>query len=155
MKATSKLAVLALALAPGCTKGEMKQAPTPAPSSLQSFVNPTALAELRAYDRELREKALRMPPAPSSRSLGANPYRLVALRDKKHLAGILRGKDELVVLDADLRALARAPTPELPSALVVAENGELFVSGELSSQIRVYRWDGKLVSAFVLDLDDV
>lgn len=117
--------------------------------------NEAALAALRAFDASARKKALALPPAPSSDSLGSNPYRVSALPGGRLLAGILRGADEVVVLDGDLATLGRAPAPDVPSALAVSAGGEIFVAGELSSQIRVYGWDGALEQKWALDLGDV
>ncbi len=99
---------LLIASAVACTPD-----PPPAP--------PTAtdpLAHLRAFERARRAEAHFLEAPPSDRALGADPYDLAALPDGR-VAGILRGRDALVLLDASLEEKARVPLPRSPSAIAV------------------------------------
>jgi hypothetical protein len=110
-----------------------------------------ALETLRAEETALRARTdfARLPP--SSRSFGANPYALVALpqaRDARlgtrevAFAGVLRGDDAVVLLDAGGGERARAPAPPSPSALAVVPDGRLFVVGDIDARVARYRTAG-------------
>ena len=85
------------------------------------------LTPLRAFEAERRREASFLTQPVQDRAFGADPYGIVALPDGRY-AGILRGRDALVLLDADLHEVARAPTPRAPSAIALYENGVLVAS---------------------------
>ncbi|MEA2697152.1 MAG: hypothetical protein QOI66_1423, partial [Myxococcales bacterium] len=57
----------------------------------------------------------------------------------QRLVSILRGAALVVLLDADLHVTSRAATPRAPTGLAVADNGDIFVSSELTPVIARYR----------------
>ncbi len=95
------------------------------------------LADLRALETELRATTNFAELAPSSRSLGTNPYRVVKVPDQPYLVGLLRGSDHLVALGKDLDELARVDTPESPTGIAV-DGARIAVCGELSNRIAFY-----------------
>lgn len=106
-----------------------------------------ALAALRREETSLRARTdfERLPP--SSRSLGASPYALLALPTgtplapggtTPRLAGLLRGDSRVVLLSADLRELAGAPAPRSPSSLAALPDGRLLVVGPLDRRLARY-----------------
>ena len=109
----------------------------PAPST---SVAPDRLAPLHAFEEERRRSVdfARLPP--SDHALGADPIAIRAVpgASPARFVGLLRGRDALVLLDASLHELARAPAPAFPTGLAVAEDGEILVSGEQSTQLVSY-----------------
>lgn len=107
---------------------------------------PDPLASLRQFEASRRAEAdfARFPT--SDRTLGSNP---IALRSVTPGGGAatpgapaflspLRGRDELVLLDASLRELARVPAPASPTGVAVTAAGEVYVSGEGSPAVFRY-----------------
>jgi len=116
-----------------------------------------------AYDRLIAFEALRRNGADFARlptwdrMSGPDPYVVRRLPDSDELVGVLRGSDAVVVLDRSLREIQRLAAPERPVALTVADDGTVFVAGELSTTpLARYRWkDGVLVAAGRWELDGV
>jgi hypothetical protein len=106
--------------------------------------SPDRLAPLRAFEDERRRAAdfARLPP--SDHALGPDPIAIRAVpgASPARFVGLLRGRDALVLLDASLRELARAPAPALPTGLAVADDGTIAVSGEQSHGLRFYALEG-------------
>jgi hypothetical protein len=100
-----------------------------------------ALAELRSEEAALRAHTDFAAVPPSSRTLGANPYALVAL-DRTRFAGILRGDSRVVLLDERLAETSSLTTSPSPSALAVAPGGHLFVAGPLAAEVERFRVKG-------------
>jgi hypothetical protein len=68
--------------------------------------------------------------------MGADPWALRRLAlPARGWVGILRGRSAIVLLDDELKELARAPTPRSPTGLAIAKNGDVLVTGELSPVI--------------------
>lgn len=106
--------------------------PSDAPSEIE-----VALTKLRAFaDSERALTAFSSAPT-AHEVLGPDPYAVVALPDGR-FAGILRGDDAVVLLDAELREAARAAAPEGPTGLSLGKDGELFVTGELGRAVARY-----------------
>jgi cytochrome c peroxidase len=119
-------AALVLA-ASACTKAPSPPAPEP----------PDPLAPLRSFEDERRRATSFADQPVQDRAFGADPYGIVALPDGRY-AGILRGRDALVVLDAELREVVRVPTVKAPSAIARHEHG-VIVASEQEPQLAVYR----------------
>lgn len=115
-----------------------------------------ALATLRRDEAELRARTDFSTLAPSSRSLGANPYALAALPGAPERAvGILRGDSRVVLLDAALATTSSLPGPRSPSAVAVAPDDRVFVVGSLERRIARYRVSGaELVQEASIDVPD-
>jgi cytochrome c peroxidase len=104
------------------------------------------LARLRAFESERRAGAHFLETPGQEGSTGADPYDVVALRDGR-FAGILRGRDALVLLDAELRETSRIPTPRSPSAIAVYDGkrvgdmqpGDILVASEIEPLVARYR----------------
>jgi mono/diheme cytochrome c family protein len=104
-----------------------------------------ALASLREEETARRAKTDFERLAPSSRSLGASPYALLALATggvmrsadagAPRLAGLLRGDSRLVLLDGQLREHAAAPAPRSASSLAALPDGRLLVLGPLERRL--------------------
>jgi hypothetical protein len=115
----------------------------------QPATEPDPLVPLRAFEQERRAQAKFAEAETSDRTFGADPYDLVALGDGK-LAGILRGRDAVVLLDDSLAETARITVAKAPSALAAYEGpargalrpGDLLVTSEVEPVITHLR-DGK------------
>ena len=125
---------------------------------------PDPLAPLHAFEESRRAATDFSALPPSDRARGPDPYALRALPASAapaRFAGLLRGRDALVLLDASLHEIDRAPTAASPSGLAVATTGEVFVVGERSPEIHRYQTtSGRLhasgkIAAGVLTLRDV
>jgi hypothetical protein len=87
---------------------------------------------------------------------GPDPYVVARVPESPHLVGILRGDDAVVVLDEGLRELQRVPAPAAPVAIAVADDGAVFVAGELATHVARFSWQGgKLVPSGKWQLDDI
>lgn len=95
------------------------------------------LAELRRFESEQRARVDFGAAPPSDARFGPDPYRIVAAGPDRAV-GVLRGADSLVLLDAELREIARVPAPSSPSGLALAGD-TAYVAGELEGEIRPYR----------------
>ena len=112
------------------------------------------LKPLHAFEEEQHQRAdLRVLPAGDAVT-GPDPYLIRALPasagpagGESRLVSILRGAGQVVLLDADLRVVSRAPTPRAPTGLAVAANGEVFVSSEQSPIIARYRVNARGLQA--------
>ncbi len=103
------------------------------------------IADLRPYEEEMR-RALDFTKPPSAETgLGADPWAL--RRVPGGWVGILRGRSAVVLLDDDLRELARLPAPRSPTGLAVAKNGEVLVVGELSPSVARFAAQGRTLAA--------
>ena len=103
-----------------------------------------ALETLRSDETALRARTDFENLPPSSRSLGANPYALVALSSEGGNAtfvGVLRGDSAVVVLDANANELSRSATVSSPNAIATA-GGLLFVTGDIEPRVARYRMNG-------------
>ena len=98
-----------------------------------------ALSALRAQEERLRAGADFRRPVPGDKATGPDPFLLRALPGADRFVGLLRGSAEVVLLDGDLRVLARAPAPRSPTGLALGPAGEVWVSGDLASVIACYR----------------
>ncbi len=106
-----------------------------------------ARARLEQFEAERRHSTdfAHLPPA--NLTHGADPYALARL-DARHVIGVLRGASALVVLDTELREVARENVPESVVSVAVTGPGECWVAGETSAVLVRYRWDGlRLVRA--------
>ena len=102
---------------------------------------PDPLAPLRAFEEGKRASTDFRSLPPSDRSRGPDPYVIRALPEgagPARFAGILRGRDAVVLLDASLQELSRAATAASPSGLAVSAQGEIFVAGEQATAIHRY-----------------
>ncbi|WP_234022612.1 hypothetical protein [Sorangium cellulosum] len=101
---------------------------------------PDRLEPLRQLEAARRASAGFARQPSSDRQLGADPIALrpvdplgrPAAPGAPALLSPLRGRDALVLLDASLRELSRAPAPASPTGVAVMPSGEVFVSGEAS-----------------------
>lgn len=122
------------------------------PSPPKQATEPDPLVPLRAFERERRARTNFAETETSDRSFGADPYDLVALADGS-FAGILRGRDAVVLLDASLGETARIPVARAPSAIASYDGpargamrpGDVLVTSEIESVIAHVR-DGKRIA---------
>jgi hypothetical protein len=149
------LGILALGAGFGCARpddgGSVPLDPDvhAAPKSADSE-RALALETLRAEETALRARTDFAHLAPSSRSLGANPYALVPLpptdrgsrAHRPAFAGVLRGDSALVLLDESGTELSRARAPLSASSLASLPDGRLFVSGDVEPRVARYRVAG-------------
>ncbi|WP_437964044.1 hypothetical protein WMF04_30520 [Sorangium sp. So ce260] len=107
---------------------------------------PDPLEPLRRFEAA-RRAATDFSRLPSSdRLLGPDPIALrpvdplgrPAAPGAPALLSPLRGRDALVLLDASLRELSRAPAPASPAGVAVMPSGEVFASGEASPALFRY-----------------
>ncbi|WP_437934016.1 hypothetical protein [Sorangium sp. So ce341] len=133
---------LALALSLGLAAAACDGRPAPpAPGG-----GPDPLEPLRRFEAA-RRAATDFSRLPSSdRLLGPDPIALrpvdplgrPAAPGAPALLSPLRGRDALVLLDASLRELSRAPAPASPTGVAVMPSGEVFASGEASPALFRY-----------------
>jgi hypothetical protein len=102
------------------------------------------IAPLHAFEEERRHATdfARLPA--SDRALGPDPVAIRALPDGRFV-GLLRGRDAIVLLDASLREIARAPAPASPVGMALSEAGEIEVVGELSAKLASYRVEANAI----------
>jgi hypothetical protein len=98
-----------------------------------------ARAALRAQESALRSAFDFRHPTPGDKVTGADPYLLRALPGGDDFVGLLRGSAEIVTLDRALGVRARAPAPRAPTGLAQSASGDVFVAGDLASEIVRYR----------------
>ncbi len=94
---------------------------------------------LHALEERIRGETDFRRPAPGDKVTGPDPFLVRALPGGNRFVGLLRGSATIVLLDRDLGTIARAPAPRAPTGLAVGRQGEVFVSGELASEIARYR----------------
>lgn len=120
---------------------------------------PDPFPALRAFEAEQRAQTNFTTLPPSDQVFGADPYAIAPLGDGRRLVSILRGRDEIVVLDAALREVQRLPAPRSPSGLAVSSDGKtVFVVGERDSFVaRYFASDSApyLIASGRYDLPDV
>ncbi|XYH93437.1 hypothetical protein ACMHYB_37050 [Sorangium sp. So ce1128] len=118
--------------------------PPPAPGGGGGAPDP--LEPLRQFEAS-RRAAVDFSRQPSSdRLLGPDPISLrpvdplgrPAAPGAPALLSPLRGRDALVLLDASLRELSRAPAPASPTGVAVLPSGEVVASGEASPALFRY-----------------
>ena len=100
----------------------------PAPADSARARDDASVEELRRFESDRRASADFGRAPPSDRLFGPDPYVVRSLGDGRFV-GLLRGADALVLLDGDLRELARASAPASPSGLAVSGD-TAFVVGE-------------------------
>lgn len=101
--------------------------------------------ELRPFEEETRRAFDFAKPPSAETGLGADPWAI--RRVASGWVGILRGRSALVLLDEELRELARVPCPRSPTGLALGKNGEILVVGELSSNVARYTLRGRALEA--------
>jgi hypothetical protein len=99
------------------------------------------IAELRPFEDELRRSFDFARPPSAETGLGADPWAI--RRVPSGWVGILRGRSALVLLDDELRELARVPCPRSPTGLALGKNGEILVVGELSPSLATFAVRGR------------
>jgi hypothetical protein len=113
-----------------------------------------ALEDLRREEVALRSRTDFAHLPPSSRSLGAGPYALLALEAPRgtadngvpRLAGLLRGDSRLVSLDASLREMASVPAPRSASGIAALPDGRLLVVGPLDQRVARFAVNGRTLA---------
>jgi len=111
---------------------------------------------LRALDAEQRLRADFAHLATWDQLSGPDPYVVARVPRSSRLVGILRGSDALVVLDENVHELQRVPAPAAPVALAVADDGTIFVAGELSTTLARFTWkDDRVEPSGSWQLDDI
>ncbi len=115
------------------------------------------LAPLHTFEESRRAATDFRTLPPSDRARGPDPYGIRALPASAapaRFAGLLRGRDAVVLLDASLHEIDRAPTAASPSGIAVSAAGEIFVVGEQSPGIHRYRVaSGRLRSSGMIAAD--
>jgi hypothetical protein len=111
---------------------------------------------LRAFDAVHRLRADFAHLARWDELSGPDPYVVARVPQSPRLVGVLRGDHAVVVLDEALHELQRIPAPAGPVALAVADDGAIFVAGELATHIARFSWQaGKLVPSGKWQPDDI
>ena len=163
-RAATTVAVALAITAAAAAFGLSKRAPAP-PSTFGSTAPAgDPLAALRAWEDATRASTDFAHAETSETALGTDPYALAIVapgrgrvpQGPRRLVGLLRGRSVLVELDASLNEVARLQAPESPTGLAVAADGEIFVVGELSSDVARYRVSGgRLGSAGAVELPGI
>jgi hypothetical protein len=137
-----------LVLAGACTartieKGDANDAGSGVTTGPAGATDP--IDELRPFEAETRRAFDFAKPPSAETGLGADPWAI--RRVASGWVGILRGRSALVLLDEELRELARVPCPRSPTGLALGKNGEILVVGELSSNVARYTLRGRALEA--------
>ena len=112
------------------------------PASTSSEID-LATERLRDFEKS-RHTSATLENLPSwERQSGPDPYVVRRIPSTDKWVGILRGASSLVVHDGALGEVQRLPAPEGPSGLTVADDGTVYVAGELSKSLARYRWRGR------------
>ncbi|WP_438014014.1 hypothetical protein WMF18_24175 [Sorangium sp. So ce315] len=150
MDAVRLALALSLALAALACDGR-PASPAPAGGAAAPAVGaPDPLEPLRQFEASRRAAADFSRQPSSDRLLGPDPIALrpVDPRGRPAAPGApallspLRGRDALVLLDASLRELSRAPAPASPTGVAVLPSGDVFASGEASPALFRYALRG-------------
>ncbi|MCA9690921.1 MAG: hypothetical protein KC636_15045, partial [Myxococcales bacterium] len=99
--------------------------------SVELDPNASARERLSALEQTARETADFAALPASDGRFGPDPYRLIPLAsvgDSGRFAGLLRGADQLVILDDEGHPIASAPAPHDPTDLAL-RGDELLVVG--------------------------
>ncbi len=127
-----------------CVRGRKRSEPDPDPADAA----PDPLASLHAFREGSGPPPISGGSRPRIARAGLIPYVIRALPETTgpaRFAGILRGRDVVVLLDASLQELSRAATAASPSGLAISAQGEIFVAGEQATKIHRYLVeDGRL-----------
>ncbi|MCA9639673.1 MAG: hypothetical protein KC492_03235 [Myxococcales bacterium] len=110
------------------------QSGDPAPSA--SVAARFDLTRLRSHEEQLRQGLELSKLSGADVASGPDPYRLIVLQSGG-LAGLLRGRDQLVLFDAAGKEVGRFATPHAPTAMAEGE-GELRVVSELRRELWSY-----------------
>ena len=146
------------AMGTACSTRTSAEAPAADAGPLTTPADPIAM--LQPFEAETRRTFDLAKPPSAETGLGADPWAL------RHVpggfVGILRGRAAVVLLDEELRELARLPAPRSPTGLALTQGGEVLVVGELSPVVARYAVHGQALTALaesrvpgVLGLRDV
>lgn len=131
--------MLVAALAAACSARSGEATRRDADASAAATISAAAsdpIADLRPYEDETRRAFDFARPPSAETGMGADPWALRRLpAPARGWVGILRGRSAVVLLDDELREVARATTPRSPTGLALAKNGDVLVTGELSPAI--------------------
>ncbi|MEA2748906.1 MAG: cytochrome c peroxidase [Myxococcales bacterium] len=100
---------------------------------------------LRPFEEATRGSLNFEQPPSAETGLGADPW--AVRRVPSGWVGILRGRSAIVLLDDELKELARLPAPRSPTGLALGKNGEILVVGELSTHVARYAVRGHVLEA--------
>lgn len=115
------------------------------PDTTAATAAPDPIVELQPFEAMTRDAIdLERPPSAET-GLGPDPWAI--RRVPSGWVGILRGRSAIVLLDDDLKELARLPAPRSPTGLALGKNGEIFVVGELSPRVARYVVRGHALDA--------
>jgi len=105
------------------------------------------LEELLRYEAELLEQSARTStPSPA---FGSDPYSILRVPQTHEKLILLRNRAVVLLLDSSLEVTDRKPTPRSPRGWVLVNGRYLFLTGELSNRIVLYRLEqGKLDREF-------
>ncbi|MBS2013391.1 MAG: hypothetical protein JST00_10915 [Deltaproteobacteria bacterium] len=116
--------------------------PNDASAATSAPADDEVIAALRPFEAQLHREIDLLHPPSAETGLGADPWKIVRLEGAEpRYAGILRGRSELVLLDAQLKTLARTPTPRSPTGLAAGPKGDVYVTGDLSPVVMRYTVD--------------
>lgn len=103
-------------------------------------VDPSIAARerLRGFEAARRQATDFRTLPTSDEVMGPDPVAIRRLPGTSLLVGLLRGRSAIVLLDGQLHERDRLDAPASPTGLAVSPSGEVFVSGELSSDIARY-----------------
>ncbi|WP_394824943.1 hypothetical protein [Pendulispora albinea] len=95
-----------------------------------------------------------LAPLPATSALAPLPATSAGVRlEPSRFVGVLRGRSQLVLLDAALSELARVPAPRAPTSLAVSADGHVFVAAGLGHTVARYTVRGdQLIASGVFDL---
>ena len=103
-------------------------------------VAPSAVALVRLRQLETSRRAatdFRTAGADDG-AFGPDPVAIARVPGRDLAVGVLRGASAVVLLDADARERARADAPRSPTSVAIGPSGDVFVGGELASEIARY-----------------
>lgn len=97
-----------------------------------------SLEHLLEYENRILQGAKDRAPPKIEERFGADPFRVLHLRDRNRYLVLLRNRSEILLADRSLSLLDRQPAPRSPTGWSLVHERFLFVGGERSSEVYLY-----------------
>ena len=95
------------------------------------------LAELLEREAQLIEQTVQTRTAPDA--FGSDPFSVISVPQTNQTLVLLRNSSEVLLLDSALAEASRKATPHSPTGWTLVDGRFLFITGELSNRIALYK----------------